>query len=283
MSQTGEFLKRTAKELADIEREGRVHPLSVMKRKNREKKKHFFIKFTLIVAYLFIIYAGYDLYNMKTDSYRILENFLNVEEVVKSVEKVLSQSVSLEDVRQRHIKSEEEIIEDIAKKSIKLPDLKNITSNIPPINLSFSSQQISVPEVILSRYDFFVKKGREYESAGNYRYAIFFYLRAFAEKQTDYTLKYKVASLYHQIGQEELALESAKEALSIKPDYLPALEFLIDVYSKTGKKPAGFIEILERARSYHQNNKDIKYTLAKLYKENGDYKAYEEIMASLKE
>lgn len=281
MSQTGEFLKRAAQELTDIEREGRVHPLSVIKRKNREKKRQFFINFTLTLAYLFIIYAVYDLYRMKTNSYIILENFLNVEEVVRIAEKVLSQSASLEYVRQRDTRSEEEIIEDIAQKSIKLPDLKNITNDIPPINLS--SQQIPVPEVILSKYDFFVKKGREYESAGNYRYAIFFYLRAFAEKQTDYTLKYKVASLYHQIGQEELALESAKEALSIKPDYLPALEFLIDVYSKTGKKPAGFIEVLERAKFYHQNNRDIKYTLAKLYKENGNYKAYEEIMASLKE
>lgn len=281
MSQTGEFLKRAAQELTDIEREGRVHPLSVIKRKNREKKRQFFIKFTLTLAYLFIIYAVYDLYRMKTNSYIILENFLNVEEVVRIVEKVLSQSASLEYVRQRDTRSEEEIIEDIAQKSIKLPDLKNITNDIPPINLS--SQQIPVPEVILSKYDFFVKKGREYESAGNYRYAIFFYLRAFAEKQTDYTLKYKVASLYYQLGQEELALESAKEALSIKPDYLPALEFLIDVYSKTGKKPAGFIEVLERAKFYHQNNRDIKYTLAKLYKENGNYKAYEEIMASLKE
>lgn len=281
MSQTGEFLRKTAQELTDVEREATIHPLSAIKRQG--KKRYFFIKFTILLSYLFLIYAAYDLYRMKVNSYKILENFLNVEEVIKELERTLIQTVSLEQLRDRDIKSEEELIKELAEKSLKLPELKTITQNIPPINIPEVNQSTSAGDIILSKYDFFVKKGREYESSGNYRYAIFFYLRAFVEKQTDYTLKYKIANLYHQIGQDELALESAKDALSIKPDYLPAVEFLINVYTKTGKKPGGFIDILERAKTYHPNNREIKYTLAKLYKESGDYKAYEEIISSLKE
>lgn len=277
MGQTADFLKKTAQELNDLERDLKVHPLSSLK--GPKRKRHYFIITTLIIAYSFIIYAVYDLYSMKKNSYKVVENFLNVNLVLSDLEKSILSSVDVQYTREREIKSEEDFLNQIAEKSLKLPDLSTIPKNIPPISI-----QSSIPEsnnLVLSKYDFFIKKAREYESTGNYKYAIFFYLRAFAEKQSDYNLKYKIATLYYQIGQDDLAMESAKDALNIKSDFLPAIEFLINIYSKTGKRPSGFMEILERAKNTYPDNKDILYSLAKLYKENGNYKAYEEIIGTL--
>ncbi|MEJ5172668.1 MAG: hypothetical protein WHT47_03035 [Hydrogenothermaceae bacterium] len=267
MSQTGEFLKKTAQELSETERELTIHPLSALKPKRH--KKHYFLIFTLIVAYSFIVYAIYDLYVMKQNSYTIIRNFLDTEIILAELEKKIAEAVNIEYIKEREIKSEEELLEEIAKKSLKLPDLNSLPKNIPPIQIETTKQNLPTQQTpILSKRDFFLKKAQEYESIGNYKYAIFFYLRAFAENQSDYTLKYKIATLYHNIGQEELAIESAKDALNIKPDFLPAIEFLIDIYSKTGKKPSGFKYMLERAKSYHPNNRDILYTLEKLQKDS---------------
>ncbi|MEZ0323523.1 MAG: hypothetical protein ABWJ98_04340 [Hydrogenothermaceae bacterium] len=268
MSQTDEFLKKTAQNLNKTEKELTIHPFSTLKPK--KGKKHHFLIFTLIIAYSFIIYAIYDLYTMKQNSYTILRNFLNTDEILAELEKKISQSVNIEYIKEKEIKSEEELLQEIAEKSLKLPDLNKLTKDIPPINIETNGiQNQSTQQMpILSKRDFFLKKAQEYESMGNYRYAIFFYLRAFVENQSDYNLKYKIATLYSQIGQYELAMESAKDALNIKPDFLPAIEFLIDLYSKTGKKPTGFIDILERAKSYYPNNKDIISTLEKVQKEN---------------
>lgn len=283
MSGTGEFLKKTSQELTDGERGGAIAPLSMSKK--IRKKAHLLVNITLLISFLFSFYAIYDIYQIKQSSYTVVRNFLNTDDIVNQVEKILLKSLSLEEIKEKEIKPEDEVIKDIAEKSIKLPDLSSIPNQIPQINVPPAQIQQTqpIPEPIMSKYDFFVKKAKEFESVGNYRYAIFFYLRAFAEKQSDYNLKYKIATLYHQIGQDELAMESAKDALNIKPDYLPAIEFLMEIYNKSGKKPVGFIEILERAKNSYPNNKDIKYTLAKIYKENGDYKAYEEIISSIKE
>lgn len=281
MSKTKDFLKKTSE--LEVNRDYIVYPININKKKDKLK----FVKIAVLVAYLFSLYALYDIYQMKSNSYTIVRNFLDVDGLVSEVEKTVTKLLNTEKIAQEQVKSEEEIVKEVADKSIKLPDLNSISNNIPQNNNINTVTQMplpqGIPELTMSRYDFFVKKAREFELLGNYRYAIFFYLRAFAEKQSDYTLKYKIATLYRQIGQDELAMESAKDAIKIKPDYLQAIELLVDIYNKTGKKTSGLIEILEKAKNIYPNNKDIKYALAKLYKENGDNKAYEEIMASIKE
>lgn len=247
MGSTTELLKKVAKDGADEDKHLIVHPMT--KTKTVSRKKHIiFIKIVILLSYTLIGFFVYDLFFRERPQQSLqVENFVDVDSVVADVDRIVSKSVSVQFISKLDIKSEE------------------------------------VSEPILSRYDFFLKRAKEYEAIGNYRYAIFFYLRAFAERQSDYNTKYKIATLYHQIGQEELAVESAREVLSIKPDFLPAVELLINIFNKTGKKPSEFIDILEKAKSYHPNNKEIKYTLAKLYKEQGYLKAYEDIISSLKE
>lgn len=283
MGLTTDLLKRVAKSNGEEDRHLIIHPMArtrIVSKKNRI----IFVKIIIVIAYILIGFMAYDLLFREKDQYNsYIQNFVDIDSVVADVDKVVSKSVILDVVNKVDIKSEEDLIKEIESKSIKLPEISTITKEIAPVNIQTGQQQQNFPEPILSRYDFFMKRAKEYEAIGNYRYAIFFYLRAFAERQSDYNTKYKVATLYHQIGQEELAVESARETLSIKPDFLPAVELLINIYNKTGKKPYDFIDILEKARSYHPNNREIKYTLAKLYKEQGDLKAYEEIISSLKE
>lgn len=283
MSKTKDFLEKTSE--LEVDRDYTIYPINIKKKEEKNKLK--FVKIVILVAYLFSLYALYDIYQMKSNSYIIVRDFLDVDGLVFEVEKSITKLLNTEKIAQEQVKSEEEIVKEVADKSIKLPDLNNISNNTPQNNNITTTAQMplpqGIPELTMSKYDFFIKKGREFESLGNYRYAIFFYLRAFAEKQSDYALKYKIATLYRQIGQDELAMESAKDAINIKPDYLQAIELLVDIYNKTGKKTSGLIEILEKAKNIYPNNKDIKYALAKLYKENGDNKAYEEIMASIKE
>lgn len=283
MGSTTELLKKVAKDGADEDRQLIIHPMARTRIVSR-KKHIMFVKIAILVTYTLIGFMIYDLFfREKVQQNSYVEDFVDIDSVVADVDRIVSKSVVLEIVNKLDIKSEEELIKEIESKSINLPDINTITRNIPPVNIQTGQQQQTYPEPILSRYDFFLKRAKEYEAIGNYRYAIFFYLRAFAERQSDYNTKYKVATLYHQIGQEELAVESAREALSIKSDFLPAVELLINIFNKTGKKPYDFIDILERARSYHPNNREIKHTLARLYKEQGDVRAYEEIISSLKE
>lgn len=287
MANTGEFLKKIRREQPEKDRIYIVHPVGRIKNKNNHT---LFIKITLFITYILLGFLIYDLFKMhekftSSEKRSQKEDFLKVEEVIYEVEKLVYKMVKIEELTEKEIKSEEFIIKDLADKSIKLPDINKLPSplNLPQINNQSVSQQYNSSDFIMSRYDFFIKKAKEYEALGNYKYAIFFYLRAFAERQSDYNTKYKIATLYHQIGQEELAIESAREALTIKADFLPSVELLLNIYNKTGKKPADFIDLLERARVYYPNNKEIKYTLAKLYKEQGDNKAYEEIISSLRE
>lgn len=283
MSSTTELLKKVSKDSVEEDKQLIIHPLT-RTRKAKRKRHILFVKIAILLTYTLIGFMVYDLFFREKESQKSYQrDFLDIDILVVDVEKVVSRFLVLDIVQQIDIKSEEELIKEIESKSISLPDLKSIPKNIPPVNISSNQQPQTFPETILSRYDFFIRRAKEYEAVGNYKYAIFFYLRAFAEKQSDYNTKYKIATLYHQIGQEELAIESAREALSIKSDFLPAVELLINIFNKTGKKPSDFIDILERARIYHPNNKEIKYTLAKLYKEQGDTKAYEDILSSLKE
>lgn len=283
MGSTTELLKKVTRDDTDEDRQLIIHPMARTRIVSR-KKHILFVKIAILVTYTLIGFMVYDLFfREKAQQSSYVEDFVDTDSVVAEVDRVVSRSVVLEIVNRLDIKSEEELIKEIESKSLSLPDINTITRNIPPVSIQTGQQQLTSPEPILSRYDFFLKRAKEYEAIGNYRYAIFFYLRAFAERQSDYNTKYKVATLYHQIGQEELAVESAREALSIKSDFLPAVELLISIYNKTGKKPYDFIDILERARSYHPNNREIRYTLARLYKEQGDIRAYEEIISSLKE
>lgn len=283
MGSTTELLKKVTRDDTDEDRQLIIHPMARTRIVSR-KKHILFVKIAILVTYTLIGFMVCDLFfREKAQQSLYVRDFVDTDSVVAEVDRVVSKSVVLEIVNRLDIKSEEELIKEIESKSLSLPDINTINRNIPPVSIQTGQQQPTSPEPILSRYDFFLRRAKEYEAIGNYRYAIFFYLRAFAERQSDYNTKYKVATLYHQMGQEELAVESAREALSIKSDFLPAVELLISIYNKTGKKPYDFIDILERARSYHPNNREIRYTLARLYKEQGDVRAYEEIISSLKE
>jgi len=177
-------------------------------------------------------------------------------------------------------------INQVAKQPINLPPINQVVKqpiNLPPINLPQpQTQEVknSVQTPITSKYDFFKNKAVEYENVGNYRYAIFFYLRAFAENQSDYELKYKVATLYYKLGQIPLAIQSAKDALSIKEDYMPAIEFLISLYN-SDYEIDGLENILKKALEKYPNDKNIISTLAKIYQKNNNTTEYQKLMEKL--
>ena len=184
------------------------------------------------------------------------------------------------------IKTDEELIKSIQEQSLNLPPINQVVKqpiNLPPINLPQTQTQEAknlVQTPIVSRYDFFKNKAVEYENVGNYRYAIFFYLRAFAENQSDYELKYKVATLYYKLGQMPLAIQSAKDALSIREDYMPAVEFLVSLYN-SGYEIDGLESILKKALEKYPNDKNIILTLAKIYQKNNNTTEYQRLMERL--
>ncbi|MGC8869210.1 MAG: tetratricopeptide repeat protein [Sulfurihydrogenibium sp.] len=260
-----------------------IHPLiDVSKRKYKSISPIKVGILTVLISYVVIAYLFYDYYksNQKEPLIKINEEYLNVEEVVKSVETALKSNLTLDT---KDVKSEEEIIKDIASKSLNLPDLKELvdkTVNLPPpqVNQNQITQQVQIPQ---SRYEYFLQKAKEYEAMGNYKYAIFFYLRAFVENQSDYETKFKVAQLYYRLGQIPLAAESAKDSLRIKSDYLPALQFLSELYLKTGYKDDSLKTFLEQGLNKYPNEKSLVLALAKIYKDENNIEAYNNLKAKL--
>ena len=264
-----------------------VHPLVDVSDKKVKKLSPIKIGIvSVIVSYIAIGYLFYDYYKNKENSnptLNVVEEYLKIDDVLKAVENSLRSNLTL-DIKE--VRTEEEIIQDLAQKSINLPDLKQTidkTLNLPPPQTQ-PSQNPPAPQPLqlpLSRYDYFIQKAREYESMGNYKYAIFFYLRAFAENQKDYETKYKIAQLYYSLGQIQLAVESAKDSLSIKPDYLPALQFLSEIYLKTGYKHQQLKTFLEQNINKYPNEKTLLYALAKIYKEENNLEGYNQIMSKI--
>lgn len=264
-----------------------IHPLvDVSEKKVKRISPIKIAVVSVIVSYIAIGYLFYDYYKSKENlnsSLNIVEEYLKVEEVVKAVENSLKSNLTLDT---KEVKTEEEIIQDLAQKSINLPDLKQTidkTLNLPPPSLP-QTQSSPAPQTLqipLSRYDYFLQKAREYESIGNYKYAIFFYLRAFAENQKDYDSKYKVAQLYYKLGQIQLAVESAVDSLNIKPDYLPSLHFLSEVYLKTGYKHSQLKTFLEQNINKYPNEKTLLYALAKIYKEENNLEGYNQVISKI--
>jgi tetratricopeptide (TPR) repeat protein len=259
-----------------------VHPLVDVSEKKGKKISAIKVGIiTILFSYLLIGYLFYDYYKEKKTEPMIgaKQEYLKVDEVIKKVEESLKSSLSL-DIDE--VKNEEELIKNIADKSINLPDLKQTidkTLNLPPPSLPQpTTNQIQMP---MSRYEYFLQKAKEYESMGNYRYAIFFYLRAFVENQSDYETKFKVAQLYYNLGQIPLAVESAKDSLKIKNDYLPALEFLAEIYLKSGYKDQQLKTYLEQGINKYQSNKTLISALAKIYKDENNIDAYNQIMFKL--
>ncbi|WP_028950884.1 hypothetical protein [Sulfurihydrogenibium subterraneum] len=262
-----------------------VHPLVDVSDKKVKKLSPIKIGIiSVIVSYIAIGYLFYDYYKNKENSnptLNVVEEYLKIDDVIKAVENSLRSNLTL-DIKE--VRTEEEIIQDLAQKSINLPDLKQTidkTLNLPPPQPSQIPPAPQPLQLPLSRYDYFIQKARDYESMGNYKYAIFFYLRAFAENQKDYETKYKVAQLYYILGQIQLAAESAKDSLSIKPDYLPALQFLSEIYLKTGYKHQQLKTFLEQNINKYPNEKTLLYALAKIYKEENNLEGYNQIMSKI--
>ncbi len=274
---TGDFLEKAKQEVQGSKAEG-INPLITIKREKKIDKLKIFLVI-LIISYIIIGYLFYDYFKnrQKSEKIQLVENFIDVESIINDVEAKL---VNIE-LLKNEISNEEEIIKNIAEKSINLPPIKDIINPQLSNNVEIKNQTTQ-KHIINSRYDFFILKGKEYEDIGNLRYAIFFYLRAFAENPKDYEIKYKVATLYYQLGQYPLAIESAKDALIIKDDYLPAIEFLINIY-KLNYDIKGLEEILEKALNKYPNNKDIILNLAKIYKKNNNIEGYNKLMEKLKE
>lgn len=262
-----------------------VHPLVDVSDKKVKKLSPIKIGIvSVIVSYIAIGYLFYDYYKNKENSnptLNVVEEYLKIDDVVRAVENSLRSNLTL-DIKE--VRTEEEIIQDLAQKSINLPDLKQTidkTLNLPPPQPSQNPPAPQPLQLPLSRYDYFIQKAREYESMGNYKYAIFFYLRAFAENQKDYETKYKIAQLYYSLGQIQLAAESAKDSLSIKPDYLPALQFLSEIYLKTGYRHQQLKTFLEQNINKYPNEKTLLYALAKIYKEENNLEGYNQIMSKI--
>lgn len=273
---TGDFLEKAKQEVQESKAEG-INPLITIKKEKKIDKLKIFLVI-LIISYIVLGYLFYDYFKnrQKPQKIEVVENFIDVESVIKDLEIKLANIELLKN----EISNEEEIIKNIAEKSINLPPIKDII-NQPVNNIEIKNQNTQKP-LITSRYDFFIYKGKEYEDIGNLRYAIFFYLRAFAENPKDYEIKYKVATLYYKLGQYPLAIESAKDALAIKDDYLPAIEFLINIYN-LNYNIDDLEEILKKALNKYPNNKNIILTLAKIYQKNNNIEGYSKLMEKLKE
>ncbi|WP_297887023.1 hypothetical protein [Sulfurihydrogenibium sp.] len=260
-----------------------VHPLVDVSEKRKRKFSALKVGImSILISYTIIGYLFYDYYKnqrKKENFINVYQEYINIDEVVKKVEETLKTSLSL-DIKE--VKNEEELINEIAEKSINLPDLKQTidkTLNLPPPTVPQpTTNQTQLP---MSRYEYFLQKAKEYESVGNYKYAIFFYLRAFVENQSDFETKFKVAQLYYKIGQIPLAVESTKDSLKIKSDYLPALQLLADIYLKSGYKDSQIKSYLEQAVNKYPNEKNLILALAKIYKEENNIDAYNKLMSKL--
>jgi tetratricopeptide (TPR) repeat protein len=280
---TDEFLKKASEEIEETEKKD-INPLvGIVKEEKKSSIKLKIIVILVILSYVAIGYLFYDYLKNRRSEIRIVEEFINSDVLLSELnEKLKNVDITINN----EIKADEELMKSIQEQSLNLPPINQVVKqsiNLPPINLPQpQTQEVknSVQTPITSRYDFFKNKAVEYENIGNYRYAIFFYLRAFAENQSDYELKYKVATLYYKLGQITLAIQSAKDALSIKEDYTPAIEFLISLYN-SGYEIDGLENILKKALEKYPNDKNIILALAKIYQKNNNTTEYQKLMEKL--
>ena len=279
---TDEFLKKASKEIEETEKKD-INPLVGIVKEEKKSIKFKIIVILVILSYMVIGYLFYDYLKNRKSEIKIVEDFINSDVLINELNEKLK---NLDIAINNEIKTDEELIKSIQEQSLNLPPINQVVKqpiNLPPINLPQPQTQEAknlVQTPILSRYDFFKNKAAEYEIIGNYRYAIFFYLRAFAENQSDYELKYKIATLYYKLGQIPLAIQSAKDALSIKEDYMPAIEFLISLYN-SGYEIDGLENILKKALEKYPNDKNIILTLAKIYQKNNNTTEYQKLMEKL--
>jgi tetratricopeptide (TPR) repeat protein len=292
---TDEFLKKASEEIEETEKKD-INPLVGIVKEEKKSIKFKIIVILVIFSYIVIGYLFYDYLKNRKSEIKIVENFINSDVLINELDEKLK---NVDIAINNEIKADEELIKSIQEQSLNLPPINQATKqpiNLPPIN-QVVKQPINLPPInlpqpqtqeaknlfqtpITSKYDFFKNKAVEYENVGNYRYAIFFYLRAFAENQSDYELKYKVATLYYKLGQIPLAIQSAKDALSIKEDYMPAIEFLISLYN-SDYEIDGLENILKKALEKYPNDKNIISTLAKIYQKNNNTTEYQKLMEKL--
>jgi len=305
---TDEFLKKASKEIDETEKKD-INPLVGIVKEEKKSIKFRIIIILVIFSYIVIGYLFYDYLKSRKPEIKIVEDFINSDVLISELDEKLK-NVDL--AINNEIKTDEELIKSIQEQSLNLPPINQVVKqpinlspinqvvkqpiNLPPIN-QLVKQPINLPPInlpqpqtqeaknsiqtpISSKYDFFKNKAVEYENVGNYRYAIFFYLRAFVENQSDYELKYKVATLYYKLGQIPLAIQSAKDALSIKEDYMSAIEFLISLYN-SGYEIDGLENILKKALEKYPNDKNIILTLAKIYQKNNNTTEYQKLMEKL--
>jgi tetratricopeptide (TPR) repeat protein len=279
---TDEFLKKASEEIEEVEKKD-INPLVGIIKEEKKSIKFKIIVILVILSYIVIGYLFYDYLKNRKSEIKIVEDFINSDVLINELsEKLKNVDLAINN----EIKTDEELIKSIQEQSLNLPPINQVVKqpiNLPPINLPQPQTQEaknSVQTPITSKYDFFKNKAVEYENIGNYRYAIFFYLRAFAENQSDYELKYKIATLYYKLGQIPLAIQSAKDALSIKEDYMPAIEFLISLYN-SGYEIDGLENILKKALEKYPNDRNIILALAKIYQKNNNTTEYQKLMEKL--
>ncbi|WP_299226042.1 hypothetical protein [Sulfurihydrogenibium sp.] len=279
---TDEFLKKASEEIEETEKKD-INPLVGIIKEEKKSIKFKIIVILVILSYIVIGYLFYDYLKNRKPEIKIVEDFINSDVLLSELnEKLKNVDIAINN----EIKTDEELIKSIQEQSLNLPPINQVAKqpiNLPPINLPQPQTQEaknSVQTPITSKYDFFKNKAIEYENVGNYRYAIFFYLRAFAENQSDYELKYKVATLYYKLGQIPLAIQSAKDALLIKEDYMPAIEFLISLYN-SGYEIDGLENILKKALEKYPNDRNIILALAKIYQKNNNTTEYQKLMEKL--
>jgi tetratricopeptide (TPR) repeat protein len=279
---TDEFLKKASKEIEETEKKD-INPLVGIVKEEKKSIKFKIIVILVILSYIVIGYLFYDYLKNRKSEIKIVEDFINSDVLINELNEKLK---NIDIAINNEIKTDEELIKSIQEQSLNLPPINQVVKqpiNLPPINLPQPQTQEAknlVQTPIASRYDFFKNKAVEYENVGNYRYAIFFYLRAFAENQSDYELKYKIATLYYKLGQIPLAIQSAKDALSIKEDYMPAIEFLISLYN-SGYEIDGLENILKKALEKYPNDRNIILALAKIYQKNNNTTEYQKLMEKL--
>jgi tetratricopeptide (TPR) repeat protein len=279
---TDEFLKKASEEIEEVEKKD-INPLVGIIKEEKKSIKFKIIVILVILSYIVIGYLFYDYLKNRKSEIKIVEDFINSDVLINELsEKLKNVDLAINN----EIKTDEELIKSIQEQSLNLPPINQVVKqpiNLPPINLPQPQTQEAknlVQTPITSKYDFFKNKAVEYENIGNYRYAIFFYLRAFAENQSDYELKYKIATLYYKLGQIPLAIQSAKDALSIKEDYMPAIEFLISLYN-SGYEIDGLENILKKALEKYPNDRNIILALAKIYQKNNNTTKYQKLMEKL--
>jgi len=279
---TDEFLKKASKEIEETEKKD-INPLVGIVKKEKKSIKFKIIVILIILSYIVIGYLFYDYLKNRKSEIKIIEDFIKSDVLISELSEKLK-NVNL--VINNEIKTDKELIKSIQEQSLNLLPINRVVKqpiNLTPINLPQpQTQEVKILDQtpIASRYDFFKNKAIEYENVGNYRYAIFFYLRAFAENQSDYEFKYNIATLYYKFGQIPLDIQSAKDALSIKEDYMPAIEFLISLYN-SGYQIDGLSNILKKALEKYINDRNIILALAKIYQKNNNTTEYQKLMEKL--